>query len=180
MISSVLNKLSKFASSRMARRILGQPRSTINFTEVIRAGKILLVSTASGVVGADVSALLGHRPAGPFHVTLAEQAEIARAERRQYLALIDEFQVYQGADSRAMLAGLRKYGGSFGLATQSLSYLDRLDRTLRATVLSNVDHLFAFPMSGEDARMLHELDGIEEDDITNLDDFLLRQGIAAR
>ena len=26
-------------------------------------------------------------------------------------------------------------------------------------------------MSGEDARMLHELDGIEEDDITNLDDF---------
>jgi hypothetical protein len=38
-------------------------------------------------------------------------------------------------------------------------------------VLSNVDHLFAFAMSGEDARMLHELDGIEEDDITNLDDF---------
>jgi hypothetical protein len=79
--------------------------------------------------------------------------------------------VYQGADFSAMLAGLRKYGGSFGLATQSLSYLDRLDPTLRPTVLSNVDHLFAFAMSGEDARMLHELDGIEEDDITNLDDF---------
>jgi hypothetical protein len=43
-ISSVLNKLSKFASSRTTRRILGQPRSTINFTEVIRSGKILLVS----------------------------------------------------------------------------------------------------------------------------------------
>ena len=170
-ISSVLNKLSKFASSRTTRRILGQPRSTINFTEIIRSGKILLVSTASGVVGADVSALLGATLLGLFHVTLAEQAEVARAERRQFLALIDEFQVYQGADFGTMLAGLRKYGGSFGLATQSLSYLDRLDRTLRSTVLSNVDHLFAFAMSGEDARMLHELDGIEEDDITNLDDF---------
>jgi hypothetical protein len=170
-ISSVLNKLSKFASSRTTRRILGQPRSTINFTEIIRAGKILLVSTASGIVGADVSALLGATLLGLFHVTLAEQAEVARAARRQYLALIDEFQVYQGADFSAMLAGLRKYGGSFGLATQSLSYLDRLDRTLRPTVLSNVDHIFAFAMSGEDARMLHALTGIEEDDITNLDDF---------
>ena len=70
-----------------------------------------------------------------------------------------------------MLAELRKYGGSFGLATQSLSYLDRLDRTLRSTVLANIDHLFAFHMAGEDARLLHELDGIAEDDITNLDDF---------
>jgi hypothetical protein len=170
-ISSVLNKLSKFASSHTTRRILGQPRSTINFTEIIRSGKILLVSTASGIVGADVSALLGATLLGLFHVTLAEQAEISRAERRHFLALIDEFQVYQGADFGTMLAGLRKYGGSFGLATQSLSYLDRLERTLRSTVLSNVDHLFAFAMSGEDARLVHELDGIAEDDITNLDDF---------
>ncbi len=170
-ISSVLNKLSKFASSRTTRRILGQPRSTINFTEIIRSGKILLVSTASGIVGADVSALLGATLLGLFQVTLAEQAEVSRAERRHFLALIDEFQVYQGADFGTMLAGLRKYGGSFGLATQSLSYLDRLDRTLRSTVLSNVDQLFAFAMSGEDAHILHELDSIEEDDITNLDDF---------
>jgi hypothetical protein len=170
-ISSVLNKLSKFASSRTTRRILGQPRSTINFTEIIRAGKILLVSTASGIIGADISALLGATLLGLFHVTLAEQAELARAERRQFLALIDEFQVYQGADLSTMLAGLRKYGGSFGLATQSLSYLDRLDPTLRPTVLSNVDHLFAFAMSGEDARMLHEFDDVAEEDITNLDDF---------
>src|SRR5215472_3618920 len=104
-------------------------------------------------------------------MTLAEQAERTQKDRQQFLALIDEFQVYQGADFSTMLAGLRKYGGSFGLATQSLSYLDRLDRTLRPTVLSNVDHLFAFAMSGEDARMLHELDGIGEEDITNLDDF---------
>src|SRR5438270_176003 len=70
-----------------------------------------------------------------------------------------------------MLAELGKYGGSFALATQSLAYLDRLDRTLRATVLANIDHLFAFHMAGEDARLLHELDGIGEDDITSLDNF---------
>ncbi len=169
--SSVLNKMSKFSSSRTTRRILGQPRSTINFTEIVRAGKILLVSTASGVVGADVAALLGATLLGLFHVTLAEQAELQREQRRHFLALIDEFQVFVGADYSTMLAELRKYGGSFGLATQSLAYLDKLDHTLRSTVLANVDHLFAFTMSGEDACLFHELDGIEEGDITNLDDF---------
>jgi hypothetical protein len=169
--SSVITKLSKFASSRVARRILGQPRSTIDLREVIRSGQHLLVSTASGVVGADLSELVGIVLLGLFEAALAEQAALPPHERRRYLVLIDEFQVYRGANYQSMLAELRKYGGSFALATQSLAYLDRLDRTLRATVLANIDHLFAFHMAGEDARLLHELDGIAEEDVTNLDDF---------
>jgi hypothetical protein len=169
--SSVITKLSKFASSRVARRILGQPRSTIDLREVIRSGQHLLVSTASGVVGADLSELVGIVLLGLFEAALAEQAALPPHERRHYLVLIDEFQVYRGANYQGMLAELRKYGGSFALATQSLAYLDRLDRTLRATVLANIDHLFAFHMAGEDARLLHELDGIAEEEITNLDDF---------
>jgi hypothetical protein len=169
--SSVITKLSKFASSRVARRILGQPRSTIDLREVIRSGKLLLVSTASGVVGADLSELIGIVLLCLFEAALAEQAAVPLEQRRRYLVLIDEFQVYRGANYQGMLAELRKYGGSFALATQSLAYLDRLERTLRATVLANIDHLFAFHMAGEDARLLHELDGIAEDDITNLDDF---------
>jgi len=169
--SSVITKLSKFASSRVARRILGQPRSTIDLREVIRSGQHLLVSTASGVVGADLSELVGIVLLGLFEAALAEQAALPPSLRRRYLVLIDEFQVYRGANYQGMLAELRKYGGSFALATQSLAYLDRLDRTLRATVLANIDHLFAFHMAGEDARLLHELDGIAEEEVTNLDDF---------
>jgi hypothetical protein len=169
--SSVITKLSKFASSRVARRILGQPRSTIDLREVIRLGKLLLINTASGVVGADLSELIGIVLLGLFEAALAEQAALSPTLRRRYLVLIDEFQVYRGANYQGMLAELRKYGGSFALATQSLAYLDRLERTLRATVLANIDHLFAFHMAGEDARLLHELDGIEEEEVTNLDDF---------
>ncbi|HEY6408823.1 MAG TPA: type IV secretory system conjugative DNA transfer family protein, partial [Ktedonobacteraceae bacterium] len=138
---------------------------------VVSAGKLLLINTASGVVGADLSELIGIVLLGLFEAALAEQAGLSQEQRRRYLVLIDEFQVYRGANYQGMLAELRKYGGSFALATQSLAYLDRLERTLRATVLANIDHLFAFHMAGEDARLLHELDGIGEDDITNLDDF---------
>ncbi len=169
--SSVITKLSKFSSSRVARRILGQPRSTINLREVVRSGQHLLISTASGVVGTDLSELIGIVLLGLFESALAEQADQPFEQRRRYLVLIDEFQVYRGANYQGMLAELRKYGGSFALATQSLAYLDRLDGTLRATVLANIDHLFAFHMAGEDARLLHELEGISEEDITNLDDF---------
>src|SRR5947207_1035352 len=169
--SSVITKLSKFASSRVARRILGQPRWTIDLREVIRSWLLLLVSTARGVVGADLSELIGIVLLGLFEAALAEQAGVPFEQRRRYLVLIDEFQVYRNANYQVMLAELRKYGGSFALATQSLAYLDRLDRTLRATVLANIDHLFAFHMAGEDARLLHELDGIIEEDVTSLDDF---------
>jgi len=123
------------------------------------------------VVGADLSELIGIVLLGLFEAALSEQAAIPQEQRRRYLVLIDEFQVYRGANYQGMLAELRKYGGSFALATQSLAYLDRLERTLRATVLANIDHLFAFHMAGEDARLLHELDDIVEEEVTNLDDF---------
>ena len=168
--SSVITKLSKFASSRVARRILGQAQTSVNFREIIRQGKILLVSTASGVVGADISAFLGATLLGLLQTTLAEQAALPPDARRPMVMLIDEFQVYNGVNYQTMLAELRKYGGSFGLATQSLSYLDRFERSLRQTVLANIDHLFAFTMAVEDAHMLG-LEEVEEADVTMLDDY---------
>ncbi len=172
-ISSVINKMSKYSSSRTARRILGQPLSTINLRQVIEQGQILLMSTASGIVGSDISSLIGATLLNLFQTSLAEQASIAPEERRRYFLIVDEFQTFLGADYQTMLAELRKYGGSFALATQSLAYLEKVSDTLRSTVLANVDQLFAFDMSGEDAKMmLPELDGVvEEVDITNLDNY---------
>ncbi len=171
-ISSVVTKLSKFASSRVSRRILGQPRSTLNLSQMVQQGQILLISTAAGIVGSDLSTLIGSFLLGLFHMTLAEQAELHRGQRRHCLALIDEFQVFQGVDWNSMLAELRKVGGSFGLATQSLAYLDKMDKTLRATVMANIDHLFAFAMAAEDARLLRELEGVEVEDVTTLDNYM--------
>jgi hypothetical protein len=168
--SSVVTKFSKFASSQVARRILGQPRSTINFADIIAQEQILLINCASGEVGSDLAAFVGAVLLGLFHITLAEQAKLDPTARRQCFVLVDEFQALKGVDYQTMLAELRKYGGSFALATQSLAYLDRLDRTLRATVLANIDHLFAFAMSAEDAYLLR-LEGIEPEDVVNLPNY---------
>ncbi len=167
--SSLVTKMSKFASSRISRRILGQPRSSLNFTDLIRQNKLVLISCAAGDVGADLATLFGSLLVGFFQTALAEQARLNPGERHRFLVCIDEFQTLK-VDYQTMLAELRKYGGSFALATQSLAYLDRFERTLRATVLANIDHVFAFAMADEDAKLLH-LPGVEPDDITQLPDY---------
>jgi hypothetical protein len=172
-INPVQTKMATFAGSRVARRIVGQGRSTLDLTEVVREGRILLVNTAKGVVGADTAALVGATLLGTLAAALEEQVRHDPTHRRPLRLLIDEFQTIPGVDYGAMLSELRKFGGTFVLSTQALGHLDALDRTLRPTVLANVDTLYAFATSAEDARVLVcELDdAVEIADLINLDDY---------
>ena len=58
-LAPVQTRLAYYASSKKARAILGQSRSTINLRDTILDGGVLLVSTAQGSAGRDVSALVG-------------------------------------------------------------------------------------------------------------------------
>ena len=58
-IAPVQTRLAYYASSKKARAILGQSRSTIDLRETILEGGVLFVSTAQGTAGRDVSALVG-------------------------------------------------------------------------------------------------------------------------
>ncbi len=171
--ASIITKLSKFGASRLVRRIVGQPCSSINFAEILRGGKILLINTASGVIGEDTSALCGATLLGLLHTAIAEQGALPAEARASTYVLIDEIHTFVGVDFNAMLSELRKYGGQFALATQSFGYLDALDPTLRHSLLANTDHLFAFDMSAQDAYvMCRELGGgLEVEDLLTLDNF---------
>ena len=58
-LAPVQTRLSYYASSKRARAILGQSRSTIDMRQVILQGGVLLVSTSQGTAGRDVAALVG-------------------------------------------------------------------------------------------------------------------------
>jgi hypothetical protein len=96
------------------------------------------------------------------------------ATRRSVAIFVDEFHTIPGADYEAILAELSKYGASLVLATQSLERLVSLGsgdgRGLRSTVFANVDGLFAFNCSAEDATYLvPELGGaLDEQDLVEL------------
>ena len=169
-----VTKISRFAGSRIARSIVGQPRSTIDPSDWIRSGAIVIVNTAKGTVGEDTAALIGGTLINLAGLLIGEQAALPEDRRRPATLIVDEFHTMPGADYEAILSELAKYGASLILATQSLARLEALDRdqgrSLRATVFANLDGLFAVHTSAEDARyLIRELGGeIDEHDLLEL------------
>ncbi len=170
-LAPVQTRLSYYASSKRARAILGQSRSTIDLRRVIREGGILFVSTAQGKAGRDVAALVGASLLNLVDAVIREQGNLPADQRRGALVVVDEMQSMPGVDYESMLSELGKFGASFVLATQSLAKLDDLSRTMRDTILANVGCLAVFQVAGSDARQLvWELgkERVTEDDITSL------------
>ncbi len=170
-LTPVQTRLSYYSSSKRARAILGQRRSTIDLRDTILQGGILLVSTAQGAVGRDVSALVGASLLNLVDSVIREQESVSLGQRRGALVVVDEMQSMPGVDYESMLSELGKFGASFVLATQSLAKLDDLSRTMRDTLLANVGCLAVFQVAGSDARQLvWELgkERVTEDDITSL------------
>ncbi len=166
----VQTRLAYYSSSKKARDILGQPRSTIDLRETILKGGILLVSTAQGAVGRDVSALVGASLLNLVDAVIREQGQLPPDRRRGALVVVDEMQSMPGVDYDSMLSELGKFGASFILATQSLAKLDDLSPTMRDTVLANVGCLAVFQVSATDARLLTgELDKarVDEEDLVS-------------
>ncbi len=170
-LAPVQTRLSYYASSKRARAILGQRRSTIDLRKVVHDGGVLFVSTSQGTVGRDVAALVGASLLNLVDAVIREQGRLPLNRRRGALVVVDEMQSMPGVDYESMLSELGKFGASFILATQSLAKLDDLSLTMRDTILANVGCLAVFQVAGSDARTLvWELgkDRVTEDDIVSL------------
>ena len=140
---------------------MGQPRSTIDFRDLLAAGKIVIVNLNAFDVSEDVAALIGGTLLNLAARAISAQSLLSPAARKPVTLVVDEFHTIPGADYEQVLGELAKYGANIMLASQTLSQLDRLTdaqrtRNLRASVFSNLDGLFAFHVSAEDARYLAE------------------------
>jgi hypothetical protein len=176
-MTPVQTKVHRFAGSRAARAIVGQPRSTIDPRDWVRSGAIVMANTAKGTLGADTSALVGATLLNLIALIIEEQAALTPERRRAVSLIVDEFHTMPGVDYEAIISELAKYGANLILATQSLARLEILDRererALRATLFSNLDGLFAFNTSADDARYLvGELGAeVDEQDLITLADY---------
>jgi hypothetical protein len=155
-INPVQTKAYKFAANQTARAIVGQSRSTIDPLRWVRDGAVVVVDLAKEQVGADIAAMIGGTLINLLALAVGQQAVLRPDQRRHVALLVDEFHAVPAANYEAFLAELAKYGASLVLATQSLGALEEVDpgRGLRHAVFANVDHLFAFNCSAEDAALL--------------------------
>ena len=166
-INPIAAKVAKFESV-IARRILGQNVSTLNIPQMIQDRKIMLFKLARGMVGNDVTSMIGATVLGLIQNTLEESEEPNSAGNTRLPIIIDEFQRVAGADYRT-LSELHKYGVTFFLATQSLEYLQKINPLLWPTLQANVRQTIAFNMSTDDAALLYKDLGVDQEDILHLD-----------
>ena len=135
----------------------------------------MIINLRSFEVIEDTAALIGGTLLNLAARAVSSQSTLPPDRRRSVTIAVDEFHTIPGADYEQVFGELAKYGANMILATQTLARLDRMtegDRTrdLRAAVFSNLDGLFAFHTSAEDADYLAEElgGGLDKQDLLEL------------
>jgi hypothetical protein len=174
-ISPVLSKLRPFEEKTALMAVFGQPRSTIDLLQAIRAGKLVLVRSGMEKFGEDYSNFIGSVVLNLAQKAILSQEDLAPEERTRITVVVDESQLFSGFDFGNALAMLRKFGGNFFLTSQGESFLgrarssDEQDRpNAFRQVMANVNTRIVFRLGGHDARVLTSTDFFGEMDPPNL------------
>lgn len=155
-IKPVLNKLNPFLGSDILSRIFGQSRTTLDFEPLIRQGSIVLIDLAASEIETENCALAGAILIGFLLKKVRQLADGVSQEgdRPAVQLMVDEFNVLLAAPYADIMGQYRKWGVGATLATQSLTLLDELDRTLRPLVMANAANLMVLQVNAEDAEYL--------------------------
>ena len=172
MAAGITAKIGRFLFSASARQILEQPRSTINFDDIINSGKILICNFSKGLLGEDTSELFGITVLAKLQLAALRRARISEAKRRPFYLYVDEFQNFATASFVQLLSEARKYKMFMVMAEQSTS--QQKDQQMVSIILANVGTVICFRTGNpEDERLLLPLFSpyIDKGEISNLPSF---------
>ena len=142
MVAGITAKVGRFLFSASAKRILEQPKSTIDFDDIINSGKILICNFSKGLIGEDTSELLGTAILAKLQLASLKRARIAQSDRKPYYLYVDEFQNFATVSFVQMLSESRKYKLYLTMAEQSTS--QQSDRDMVNVILANVGTVICF------------------------------------
>jgi hypothetical protein len=169
MSKGVTSRIDRFRTSPSAKRILEQPKSTINFEDIINNGKILICNLAEGEIGEDTSALFGTSIMAELKMAAERRSQLPSSKRRPFYVYVDEFQNFATESFTKMLSGSRKYKLFLTIAQQSTAQ----QKTQRVTeaLLSNLSTVICFRTGSpadEELLLSRFIPYLEPGDISNL------------
>lgn len=141
MMAGITAKIGRFLFSASARRILEQPRSTIDFDEILD-GKILICNVSKGLLGEDTSELFGIALLAKIQLAALRRARQKQENRRPFYLYVDEFQNFATESFVQMLSEARKFKLFLTMAEQSTAQQD--DRNTINIILGNVGTVVCF------------------------------------
>jgi len=150
-VDPIINKLSQFlAPASPMLRVFSQPENGLNFPQMLREQKILIVNLAKGEVGSNESMLLGGAIVAGIQGAALAQVGIAKEKRKPFHFFIDEFQNYATKSMEEILSESAKYKLFLTLAHQTLGQ-GEISPALTAAIFGNVATLVSFQISSLDA-----------------------------
>ncbi|MDO9027295.1 MAG: type IV secretion system DNA-binding domain-containing protein, partial [Candidatus Roizmanbacteria bacterium] len=166
-VSPIQNKVGQFVTSRMIRNIIGRPKSTIDFEQIMNQGKILILNLSQGKLGEDNAALLGAMIITQLQLAAMNRSFIKEEDRKDFFLYVDEFQNFATTSFIKILSEARKYRLSLALANQ---YIDQLDLDVQKAIFGNVGTLISFVVGAKDAYILSKEFGeiYTENDLVSL------------
>lgn len=172
MVSGVTAKIGRFLFSPTAKRMLEQPKSTINFDEIIDKGKILICNLAEGKLGEDTSQLLGTTIIAKLQQAFMRRVRTKASKRIPFYLFVDEFQNFATSSFSKLLSGGRKFGLRLTIAEQSTAQQD--DRNMVNVILANTGTIICFRTASpiDEQLMLDQFSPyVKKGDIGNLPRF---------
>ncbi len=175
MFSVPRRRVNKFLTNSIVRRIVAQPRSTINFRQALDSGKVILVQL-DGRMGGENRTFIGAMMMYKLFGAIMSRMDIDEEQRRQLAICVDEFQTFVGQSGQEfadILEQARKMGASLTLAHQHLGQLSGGGGDLVNSVANNTGTKVVFRAESADApqflKWLPELKAVE--DLTTLANF---------
>jgi hypothetical protein len=141
MAAGITAKIGRFLFSASAKQILEQPRSTVNFDEILD-GKILICNLSKGLIGEDTSELFGIAILAKIQLATLRRARVKQSERKPFYVYVDEFQNFATPSFVQMLSEARKYKLYLTMAEQTSSQQE--DQNMVNVILANVGTVICF------------------------------------
>jgi len=180
MVSGVTAKIGRFLFSPTAKRMLEQPKSTINFDEILSSGKILICNLAEGKLGEDTSQLLGTTIISKLQQAFMRRVRTSASNRKPFYLFVDEFQNFATTSFTKLLSGGRKFGLRLTIAEQSTAQQD--DRNMVNVILANTGTIICFRTASpiDEELMLAQFSPyVKKGDIGNLPRFRFYMKLSA-
>jgi hypothetical protein len=151
-ISPLANKLGEFLTSPLSRRILLQEKTSINLSEVMDSGKILLVNLSKGTLGEERSAFFGTLIVSLIQLSTYARAQIPESKRRDFFVYIDEFQNFATSHFTSLFSESRKYHVFFIPTHQSIAQIE--DTKISNVISGNAGTLISLKVGPDDEQFI--------------------------
>lgn len=171
----ILSRMTKIVLSPTLNNIFGQSQNTLNFNEVIRNKKILLINLGADsrdpdnpqlAVSDETKKLVGSVIVSQLQLAAMRQANLPEHQRIPCRFFVDEFQNFVSGAFPKILSEARKFKLCLTVAHQ---YISQLDDATRNAVFGNVGTMVVMPLGQKDAAYLGaELGTYTPEDVANL------------